>query len=187
MRPWCRTKGGSYKEYIKNKPICWGIKVWVLCEAKRGYVCNFDIYLGKEEGNVEHNLAWRDGVVCSKIVSVQDFSKNFQNKTNAVCHPCQMAHNLPPLPHAVLFLPHSNHWRQRLFLWIQRCSGKKEKGKASGACILLKLILQKAWWPTTPKLKLHQGHCFLYNYKGYVWENLRNFTAFHKKCLVIST
>ena len=59
MRPWCRTKGGSYKEYIKNKPICWEIKVWVLCEAKRGYVCNFDIYLGKEEGNVEHNLAWR--------------------------------------------------------------------------------------------------------------------------------
>ena len=59
MRPWCRTKGGSYKEYIKNKPICWGIKVWVLCEAKRSYVCNFDIYLGKEEGNVEHNLAWR--------------------------------------------------------------------------------------------------------------------------------
>ena len=85
-----------------------------------------------------------DGVVCSKIVSVQDFCKNFQNKTNAVCHPCQMAHNLPPLPHAVLFLPHSNHWRQRLFLGIQRCSGKKEKGKASGACILPKLILQKA-------------------------------------------
>ena len=126
------------------------------------------------------------------VLSVQRLS---QYRTSArifktrqmLCHPCQMAHNLPPLPHAVLFLPHSNHWRQRLFLWIQRCSGKKEKGKASGACILLKLILQKAWWPTTPKLKLHQGHCFLYNYKGYVWENLRNFTAFHKKCLVIST
>ena len=56
----------SFKQYIKNKPTRWGIKLWVLCEAKTGYVYNFDVYLGKEEGNVEHNLARR---VVRKLVS----------------------------------------------------------------------------------------------------------------------
>ena len=99
-------------------------------------------------------------------------------KWHTICLHCHMLYSFFPIQTT----------RGRGFFWgIQRCSGKKEKGKASGACILPKLILQRAWWPTTPKLKLHQGHCFLYNFKGYVWENLRNFTAFHKKCLVIST
>ena len=49
----------SFKQYIKNIPIRWGIKLWVLCEAKTGYVYNFDVYLSKEEGNVEQNLARR--------------------------------------------------------------------------------------------------------------------------------
>ena len=49
----------SFKQYIKNKPVRWGIKLWVLCEAKTGYVFNFQVYLGKEEGAVEHNLARR--------------------------------------------------------------------------------------------------------------------------------
>jgi len=60
----------SFKQYIKNKPTRWGIKLWVLCEAKTGYVYNFDVYLGnfsKEEGNVEHNLARR---VVKQLVSL---------------------------------------------------------------------------------------------------------------------
>ena len=39
----------------------------MLCEAKTGYVYNFDVYLGKEEGNVEHNLARR---VVKELVTV---------------------------------------------------------------------------------------------------------------------
>lgn len=54
----------SFKQYIKNKPIRWGIKLWVLCEAKTGYVYNFDVYLGKERER-EHNLAQR---VVKKLV-----------------------------------------------------------------------------------------------------------------------
>ena len=49
----------SFKQYIKNKPVRWGIKLWVLCEAKTGYVFKFQVYLRKEGGNVEHNLARR--------------------------------------------------------------------------------------------------------------------------------
>ena len=49
----------SFKQYIKNKPIRWGVKLWVLCEAKTGYVFNFQVYLGKEHGQVEQHLARR--------------------------------------------------------------------------------------------------------------------------------
>lgn len=57
-----------FKQYIKNKPIRWGIKLWVLCEVKTGYVFDFQDYLGKEDGPVEQNLAPR--VVKHLILSV---------------------------------------------------------------------------------------------------------------------
>ena len=47
----------SFKQYIKNKPVNWGIKLWVLCESKTGYIYRFQVYLGKEGPNIEHNLA----------------------------------------------------------------------------------------------------------------------------------
>ena len=49
----------SYKQYIKNKPVRWGIKLWVLCEAKTGFVYKFQVYLGKEGGVAEQHLARR--------------------------------------------------------------------------------------------------------------------------------
>ena len=49
----------SFKQYIKNKPKRWGIKLWVLCQADTGYVYRFQVYLGKQEGNPETNLARR--------------------------------------------------------------------------------------------------------------------------------
>ena len=49
----------SFKQYIKNKPTQWGIKLWVLSESLTGYVYKFQVYLGKEGGNAEKNLARR--------------------------------------------------------------------------------------------------------------------------------
>lgn len=49
----------SFKQYIKNKPTQWGIKLWVLSEARTGYVYRFQVYLGKENNNPERNLARR--------------------------------------------------------------------------------------------------------------------------------
>jgi len=34
---------------MPKKPVKWGIKVWMLGESKSGYVCTFDMYLGKSE------------------------------------------------------------------------------------------------------------------------------------------
>ena len=37
-----------FKQYIKGKPNPWGVKVWCLCDAKNGYLCDFSFYTGKE-------------------------------------------------------------------------------------------------------------------------------------------
>lgn len=36
------------KQYIKNKPIKWGFKMWCRCESSTGYLYQFDLYTGKK-------------------------------------------------------------------------------------------------------------------------------------------
>lgn len=36
----------SLKQYMPLKPTKRGYKVWCLCEARTGYMCNFDVYTG---------------------------------------------------------------------------------------------------------------------------------------------
>lgn len=38
------------RQYIKNKPTKWGIKLWVLADSMNGYTCDFNIYVGKVAG-----------------------------------------------------------------------------------------------------------------------------------------
>lgn len=35
------------RQYIKNKPTKWGIKLWVLADSANGYTWDFDVYAGK--------------------------------------------------------------------------------------------------------------------------------------------
>nr|XP_033799977.1 piggyBac transposable element-derived protein 4-like [Geotrypetes seraphini] len=56
-----RFKGHSImKQYIKNKPIKWGFKMWCRCDSKTGYLYQFDLYTGKKT-DTEHGLG--EGVV----------------------------------------------------------------------------------------------------------------------------
>lgn len=43
----------SIKQYIKSKPIKWGIKSFLLCESETGYLMFAEIYTGKNEQLVE--------------------------------------------------------------------------------------------------------------------------------------
>ena len=45
-------KGHIIKQYVKGKPIQWGIKMWCQCESKSRYLFEFDIYTGKKLGHV---------------------------------------------------------------------------------------------------------------------------------------
>jgi hypothetical protein len=48
------------RQYIKDKPTKWGIKLWVLADSDNGYTIDFDVYIGKAAGrNVsEHGLGY---------------------------------------------------------------------------------------------------------------------------------
>ena len=47
----------SFKQYIKNKPVRWGFKLFTLCCSTTGYLWNFKVYTGKEGDGVERGLA----------------------------------------------------------------------------------------------------------------------------------
>ena len=50
-------KGRSaLKQYLPLKPTKRGFKVWVRADSINGYVCDFDVYTGKDGENVETNL-----------------------------------------------------------------------------------------------------------------------------------
>ena len=38
------------RQYIKDKPTKWGIKLWVLADSSNAYVQDFNIYIGREAG-----------------------------------------------------------------------------------------------------------------------------------------
>ncbi|XP_052219931.1 piggyBac transposable element-derived protein 4-like [Dreissena polymorpha] len=40
------------------KPIKCGIKCWMHCDSRSGYLANFEVYLGRDRNNVEHGLAY---------------------------------------------------------------------------------------------------------------------------------
>ena len=49
----------SFRQYMPAKPTKWGIKLWSLCESTTGYMYNFQVYTGKEQGQGEQGLSFR--------------------------------------------------------------------------------------------------------------------------------
>ncbi|XP_065188227.1 piggyBac transposable element-derived protein 4-like [Sycon ciliatum] len=48
----------AFKQYISNKPVRFGFKVFALCDSALHYLYNFKIYTGREHaGQVDHGLA----------------------------------------------------------------------------------------------------------------------------------
>ena len=46
----------SLKQYMRDKPVKRGIKVWVRADSSNGYVCDFNVYTGKDGNSTEKNL-----------------------------------------------------------------------------------------------------------------------------------
>ena len=53
------------KQYIKNKLMPWGIKIWCCVEAQSGYILNFRVYTGKTDYSPGHGLRYH--VVMSMV------------------------------------------------------------------------------------------------------------------------
>ena len=52
----------ALKQYMKDKPTKWGIKVFVLADSHNGYIKNIQIYTGKSEDNPNVDIG-----LCSKV------------------------------------------------------------------------------------------------------------------------
>ncbi|XP_064648765.1 piggyBac transposable element-derived protein 4-like [Lineus longissimus] len=47
----------SIRQYIKDKPVRWGIKSFLVCDSENGYICNDEIYTGaRDDANAIDNL-----------------------------------------------------------------------------------------------------------------------------------
>ena len=47
-----------FKQYIKNKPTPWGIKVWCAADSASGYLLDFSVYCGKSETSSGKGLGY---------------------------------------------------------------------------------------------------------------------------------
>ena len=45
----------AIKQYIRDKPVRWGIKSFLLCEAKTGYILDAEIYYRFLTSNFDYN------------------------------------------------------------------------------------------------------------------------------------
>ena len=37
----------TFRQYIRDKPTKWGMKIWVIADATTGYTYDFEVYTGK--------------------------------------------------------------------------------------------------------------------------------------------
>ncbi|XP_064631045.1 piggyBac transposable element-derived protein 4-like [Lineus longissimus] len=55
------------KQYMKDKPVKWGIKVWMLAESKTGYNYNFEVYVGRNMNNDAYPNVGLGETVCLSL------------------------------------------------------------------------------------------------------------------------
>ena len=57
----------SFIQYIKVKPVKWGIKVWICSDSTNDYICSFDVYTGKDPAKLLHTHGLAHGVVMNLL------------------------------------------------------------------------------------------------------------------------
>ena len=71
-------------QYIKSKPIKWGLKIWMCCCSLTSYIFQFDPYLGKPGGGVGGGATEKAELgVAAKVVAT--FAENLPSGTNIAC------------------------------------------------------------------------------------------------------
>ena len=74
-----RNKGRySFRQYIRDKPTKWGMKLWVLADSSTGYTYDFDVYLGKSIATSGFGLAY-DVVMNLKSIVNYGYYLCFEN------------------------------------------------------------------------------------------------------------
>ena len=66
----------AIKQYIRDKPVRWGIKSFLLCEAKTGYILDAEIYTGRVKDRHWPLLGSAGSVVRRLVENSQVTNKN---------------------------------------------------------------------------------------------------------------
>lgn len=69
------NRRSSLKQYLPKKPIHRGMNVWVRADSTNRYICQFDIYTGKDGDSITTNLG--ESVVI-KLTSGGNYHNNLQ-------------------------------------------------------------------------------------------------------------
>lgn len=76
MKVWLNSKAFclSMKQYMPNKPIKRGYKIWARCDSESGYLYAFDIYTGKATSTDETSGGLGYRVVMDLCRNVQPYT-----------------------------------------------------------------------------------------------------------------
>ena len=79
------------RQYTKDKPIKWGIKLWVLADSSNGYTVDFNIYIGKDAARGISEFGLGHDVVVRLISPYYDqgyhlFIDNFYTSVHLMKH-----------------------------------------------------------------------------------------------------
>ena len=79
------------RQYIKDKPTKWGIKLWVVADSANGYTIDFNVYIGKAAGRdvSVHGLGYDVVVKLMQSFLRQGYHlyiDNFYTSTNSSCY-----------------------------------------------------------------------------------------------------
>ena len=64
------------KQFISNKPVRFGLKLWELCKSATGYCYKFDVYIGKSKNDTNPVLGKSATVVLHLVKGLEHKSYN---------------------------------------------------------------------------------------------------------------
>ena len=67
------------RQYIANKPVKFGVKLWVLADSKKGYTFDFDIYIGKTGQTYQYGLGCDVVMKLTQLLFNQGYDIFFDN------------------------------------------------------------------------------------------------------------
>lgn len=63
-------------QYMKNKPVKWGFKIWLLADSKTYYILDLDVYCGKSDTK-------KNQLVATRVVT--SLTSRYANTNRVVC------------------------------------------------------------------------------------------------------
>ena len=67
------------RQFIANKPVKFGIELWVLVNSKTGYTFDFDVYIGTTEQKSQHGLGYDVVMKLAQPLINQGYHVFFEN------------------------------------------------------------------------------------------------------------